>query len=141
MLLVSAWVDDLKRMQRRMADLCKQHRKAEACDKHIASLANECKWPGNSHPSLRLPTRSHELSRMHMVRYEAAPFRPMTILQHPAMNDAGKGICRECKRLPTRLYLQSGCKSTLIYIPIMRILRSHLEAAFGGLGDSSMRAI
>ena len=39
---VSAWVDDLKWMQRRVAHLYKQHRKDEACDKPIASFIGEC---------------------------------------------------------------------------------------------------
>jgi hypothetical protein len=60
MLPVSAWVDDLKWMQRRVADLYKQQRETEACDKQIAALANRCKWPGDSQPSLRPPTSSHE---------------------------------------------------------------------------------
>jgi hypothetical protein len=60
MLPVSAWIDDLERMQRWVADLYKQQREAEACDKQIASPANECKRPGNSQPSLKSPTSSDE---------------------------------------------------------------------------------
>jgi hypothetical protein len=41
MVRIEAWVDQLKRMQRRMAGLHKQHRKAEACDQQTASPANQ----------------------------------------------------------------------------------------------------
>ena len=42
MVRISAWTDELKRMQRWVAGLYKQHRKDDACDKPIASPANGC---------------------------------------------------------------------------------------------------
>jgi hypothetical protein len=60
MLRVSGGVDDLMRMQRRVADLDVQQGQAEACGKQIAALAKECKWPGNSRLSRKPSVRSHE---------------------------------------------------------------------------------
>jgi hypothetical protein len=42
MVRISAWTDELKRMQRWVAGLYKQHRQAEAYDKPITSPANGC---------------------------------------------------------------------------------------------------
>jgi hypothetical protein len=60
MVRVSAGVDDLMQMQRRVADLHQQHRQAQACEKHIGSPAIECVSPRIVQPVLRLPARSHE---------------------------------------------------------------------------------
>jgi hypothetical protein len=48
MVPVSTWVDDLKRMQRGVDDLQKQHCKAKACDKPIALPAKEYMQPGSA---------------------------------------------------------------------------------------------
>jgi hypothetical protein len=42
MVRISAWTDELKRMQRWVAGLYKQHRQAQACEQHICSPAIEC---------------------------------------------------------------------------------------------------
>jgi hypothetical protein len=42
MMSVSVWIDDFKRMQRRVASLHKQRRQAQKCEQHIRSPAIEC---------------------------------------------------------------------------------------------------
>jgi hypothetical protein len=64
---VGAWIDDFKRMQRRVAKKYKQRRKAQTCEQ-ICSRALECMWPGNSQTTLKPPTRSHQLSRSRILR-------------------------------------------------------------------------
>ena len=50
MVSVSVWIDDFKRMQRRVASLHKQRCQAQACEKQIGSPAIECLWPENFQP-------------------------------------------------------------------------------------------
>ena len=60
MLPVNPRVDDFKWMQGRVADLHKQHRKAEACEKDMRSPVIERMSEGYSQASLGPLTRSHD---------------------------------------------------------------------------------
>src|SRR4051794_32222533 len=44
----------------------------------------------------------------------------MTIAQYLPMNSLGKGVCRQCNRPSSRLYLQFFCKSTSSSLTVMR---------------------
>jgi hypothetical protein len=67
MVPVCAGVDDLERMQGRVADLNKQHREAEEHENSIGPSANAGREPPQSQPSVRLPMGHHGASQSYVL--------------------------------------------------------------------------